>query len=164
MVSIRRARPDDVDFLLELLTDEEVEPFLARVSARTRDELLEEVGAEPGKAGRYVIEVDGERAGTLTYERINCRSRIASVGGLAVHPPFRGRRVADDAARLFQRLLIEELGFHRLQLEIYAFNERAIAHAERAGWIHEGVKRKAYLYDGEWVDGVMFALVAEDLD
>jgi RimJ/RimL family protein N-acetyltransferase len=163
MIAIRRARPDDVDFLLELLTHEEVEPFLARVSTKTRDALLEEIGAEPEERGRFVIEVDGERAGTMTYERVNRRSRIAQVGGLAVHPAFRGRRVADEAARLFQRLLIEELGFHRLQLEIYGFNTRAQAHAERAGWIREGVKRKAYLYDGDWVDSVLYGLVAEDL-
>ena len=57
-----------------------------------------------------------------------------------------------------------ELGFHRLQLEVYGFNERAMAHAERVGFTREGVKRKAYLYEGEWVDGVLFGLVQEDLD
>jgi len=67
-------------------------------------------------------------------------------------------------ARLFQRHLLEELGYHRLELEIYAFNERACAHAERAGFVREGQKRKAYLKDGEWVDSVLYALLAEELD
>ena len=49
-------------------------------------------------------------------------------------------------------------------MEVYAFNERALRHAERAGWIREGMRRKAYLRDGAWVDGVMFGLVEEDLD
>ena len=110
-----------------------------------------------------MIEADGERAGALAYERANERSRIAQLGGLAVHPRFRGRRIADEAARLLQRHLIHELGYHRLQLEVYAFNERAIAHAERAGFMREGVRRRAYLRDGEWVDSVLFALVEEDL-
>jgi RimJ/RimL family protein N-acetyltransferase len=81
-----------------------------------------------------------------------------------VHPAFRGHRLADEAARLFQQLLLEELGFHRLELEIYAVNERACAHAERVGFVREGRKRKAYLKDGEWVDSVLFALISEDLD
>ena len=92
------------------------------------------------------------------------RSRIAHLGGLAVHPDFRGRRLADEAARLLQRHLIDELGFHRLELEIYGFNERASAHAERAGFVREGVKRKAYRRGDGWVDGVLYGLVAEDLD
>ena len=79
-------------------------------------------------------------------------------------PAFRGRRLGDDAARLVQRYLILELGYHRLELEIYGFNERAIAHAERVGFVREGVKRRAYRRRGEWVDGVLFALIREDLD
>ena len=63
----------------------------------------------------------------MDFEVVNRRSAIASVGGLAVHPRFRGRRVGDEAARLFQRHLPLELGLHRLQLEIHGFNERAIA-------------------------------------
>jgi RimJ/RimL family protein N-acetyltransferase len=122
------------------------------------------MAGDPVDFGRIVIEVDGEPAGVLGYERVNRRSRIAHLGGLAVHPRFRGRRVADDAARLLQSHLIDELGYHRLQLEVYGFNERAIAHAERAGFTREGVRRKAYLYEGDWVDGVLFGLVAEDLD
>ena len=100
----------------------------------------------------------------MGFQVENRRSRIASLGGLAVHPEFRGRRISDEAARQFQRHLIRDLGYHRLQLEIYAFNERAIAHAERVGFVREGVRRRAYRRHGEWVDGIMFGLVREDLD
>ncbi len=164
-VSIRRATTDDVDFLVELVTHEDVEPFLAAVRAKGRDELLQEVArsdAEPDAFGVFVVEVDGELAGTMRFERGNQRSRIANLGGLAVHPDHRGHRVADEAARLFQRHLLDDLGFHRLQLEIYGFNTRALAHAERAGFTREGVRRKAYWRNDEWVDGVLFGLVAED--
>jgi RimJ/RimL family protein N-acetyltransferase len=30
--------------------------------------------------------------------------------------------------------------------------------------VREGVKRKAYLRHGEWVDGVLFGLLREDLE
>ena len=59
--------------------------------------------------------------------------------------------------------LIDELGFHRLQMEIYGFNERAMRHAERAGFVREGVRRKAYWRNDEWVDGVLYGLVVEDI-
>jgi RimJ/RimL family protein N-acetyltransferase len=166
-ITIRRARPDDVDFLVDLVGHEDVEPFLAAVRAKGRDEILGEVArghSEPDAFGLFVIEVDGELAGTMRFERANRRSRIADLGGLAVHPDFRGAKVADTAARLFQRLLFDELGFHRLQMEIYRFNERAMRHAERAGFTREGIRRKAYWRNDEWVDGVLYGLVAEDLE
>ena len=78
-------------------------------------------------------------------------------------PTSAGRRSPTAAARLFQRHLFDELGFHRVQMEIYGFNERAMRHAERAGFTREGVRRKAYWRNEEWVDGVLYGLVAEDL-
>ena len=170
-IRLRRATRDDVSFLLDVLTDEDVQPFLGRGGAFDEDGVLAELDRqdeEPDAFGRFVIEVLEEggwrAAGTLGFERVNRRSRIAQLERLAVHPAFRGRRLADDAARLFQRHLIFDLGFHRVQLEIYGFNERAQRHAERAGFVREGVKRKAYRRGDGWVDGVVYGLVREDLE
>jgi RimJ/RimL family protein N-acetyltransferase len=169
-VRLRRAEPGDADFLLELTTHEDVEPYLAGSRPRDRDGVLEEIersAHDPEEFGRFVVEVDedGEwrRAGAMGFELANRRSRIANLGNLAIHPDFRGRKLADVAARLFQQQLFE-LGFHRLQLEIYGFNERAMAHAERAGFVREGVRRRAYWRHDDWVDGVLYGLVREDLE
>lgn len=165
-VTIRRATADDVDYLVGLVTHGDVAPFLAAIRPGSAEELHAAIAAadtDPDASGLYVIEVGGERAGTMAFQRVNRRSRIAGLEGVAVDPRFRGRGVADTAARLFQRHLIDELGFHRLQLEVYAFNERAIRHAERAGFVREGVRRSAYWRNETWVDGVLFGLVAEDL-
>ena len=164
-ISIRRARADDADFLVELVTHEDVEPYLAAVRAKGRHEIVAEIERseeEPEAFGLFVVEVDGELAGTMRFERGNVRSRIANLGGLAIHPEFRGGKIADVAARLFQRHLFDDLGFHRAQLEIYGFNERAMRHAERAGFVREGVRRRAYWRNGEWVDGVLYGLLADE--
>jgi RimJ/RimL family protein N-acetyltransferase len=166
-VALRRAIPSDADFLVELVADDDVRPFLGPRTAASREEVLEEIErslAEPNAFGRFVIAVDGEPAGALGFRVQSEPNRIARLEKLAVHPRFRGRRLADDAARLFQRLLLEELGFHRLEMEIYGFNERACAHAERAGFVREGRKRQAYRKDGKWVDSVLYAILAEDLE
>lgn len=163
---LRRATPDDVDFLVALATHEEVEPFMAAVSPRDRDSLLAEIDrsrAEPESHGRFVIEVGEARAGALAFTRVNRSSRIAHLHAVMLHPDFRGRGLADGAARLLARHLLLELDYHRLELEVYGFNERALRHAERL-YVREGTKRKAYWRHGEWMDGVCFALLREDLD
>jgi RimJ/RimL family protein N-acetyltransferase len=157
-VSIRPATADDVDFLVELYTHDEVRPFLAAGTPYGREwveESLERI---------VVAELDGEPAGAMAWDVKSERNGIVHVGGLAVHPDFRGRRLADDAARLFQRHLIRERGYHRIELEIYGFNERAQRHAERSGFVREGVKRQAYRRGDGWEDGILYAVVAEDLD
>ena len=168
---LRRAALDDVAFLAELAGHDDVEPFLSVRRARDPRAVREEIQrslAEPQETGRFVIEVEDNgawrRAGSMAFDLANKRNRIANLGGLAIHPDYRGRKLSDEAARLFQRHLLVDLDFHRLQLEIYGFNERAIQHAERSGFVREGVKRKAYWRHGEWADGVQFGLVREDLE
>jgi len=163
-VAIRPAGDADVEFLVELYADEEVRPFLAAAGSYDRDGVLAKVAQDPERGGVMIVELEGEQAGAMVWELTNRRSGIVHVGGLAVHPRFRGRRLADEAARLFQRHLIHERGFHRIELEVYGFNERAQRHAERSGFVREGVKRKAYRRGDGWEDGVLYALVAEDLE
>ena len=157
-VSIRPAGAADVDFLVELYAHEEVRPFLAAGTPYDRDWMVEHLD------GLMLVELDGQPAGAMAWEVKSERNGIVHVGGLAIHPRCRGRRLADDAARLLQRHLIHERGFHRIELEVYGFNERAQRHAERAGFVREGVKRKAYRRGDGWVDGVLYGLVAEDLE
>ncbi len=164
--TLRRATADDVPFLTSLATHDDVEPYMAAVSVRDEEGLREEVRRgerEPEEYGRFVIEVDGARAGALAFEVKNRRSRIADLRGVMLHPDFRGRGLADAAARRIVRHLFDDLGYHRIELEVYGFNERALRHAERI-YVREGVKRKAYHRHGEWVDGVLFGLIREDLD
>jgi RimJ/RimL family protein N-acetyltransferase len=166
-VQIRRARADDVDFLLGLILDEETKPFLGFPAELTRDDLLEEIArsdSDPHAFGRFVIESGGERVGSLGFRLVNERNRIAEAGRFAIHPAYRGRGIGDEAARLFQRHLLVDLDLHRIELQIYGFNDRAIAQAERTGYVREGIKRQAYLKNGEWQDAVLFGLVREDLD
>ena len=164
--SLRRATGEDVDFMVSLAAHEDVEPFMAAVSARDPDALAEEVRraeAEPEHYGRFIVEVEGEPAGVMAFEVRNGRSRIVSVRSVMLHPDYRGRGIADRAARVLARYLLLDLGYHRLELEVYGFNERALRHADRI-YVREGVKRKAYRRHGEWVDGVLYGLIREDLD
>lgn len=65
-VRLRRAELHDVDFLLELMTHAEVDPYLAAVRPRDRDALLDEIERserEPEEFGRFVVEVEEEGSG-----------------------------------------------------------------------------------------------------
>ena len=165
--ALRRATEADVGFLVELASHDEVEPFMAAVSARGHDELLEEVRRsedDPQHHGRLIVEVEGKPAGVLAFEVANRRSRIANLHAIMLHPDHRGRGLGVEATRLLVRHLVFDLGYHRVELEVYGFNERALGLFERAGFVREGVRRRAYDRHGDWADGVLFGLVREDLE
>lgn len=158
---------EDVEWLVELYTDHDVEPFLGGQRANDREAVLAEIERsqrEPERFGRLIAELDGERAGAFGYREVSERHRTVHLEALAVAPGFRRRGVADEGARLLQRYLFDELGYHRLELACYGFNEAAIRHSERVGFVREGVKRRAYMRHGEWQDAVQFALLADERD
>jgi len=167
---LRRATAHDVDYLVALQAGPEVSPFLSAGRASTHDELLAEVErsmAETEAYGRLLIEVPIERewrvVGAIGFERTNRRSRIARFFGLAIHPDFRGRHLGEAAIRELARVLFVELGCHRLEAGVYGFNERAMAVIERAGFVREGIKRRAYWVEPDWVDGIEYGLLDDEI-
>jgi RimJ/RimL family protein N-acetyltransferase len=164
-VELRRANRSDAGFLLDLLTGDDTRDFLGRVPDTIDDVLadIERSEQEPAVFGWLVAEDAGDGVGCVAYHVLSERHRIAEGNRLVVHPRFRGTGAADEIARAFQRLVLRDLDMHRLELQIFAFNERAIVHAERIGFVREGVKRKAYERGGEWRDAALFSMLAEEL-
>jgi RimJ/RimL family protein N-acetyltransferase len=165
-VKLRRAEARDADFLLDLITHDDTRRYLGSRAADTRERVLADIARsqdEPAAFGWYIGEDDGGRVGCVAFERVSEQHRIAEAGRFVIHPDARGSGAADALARAFARHLLRDLGFHRIELKIYGFNARAIAHAERVGYVREGVKRRAYLKDGEWTDAVLFSLLEDEL-
>jgi RimJ/RimL family protein N-acetyltransferase len=78
--------------------------------------------------------------------------------GIGLLAPYRGRGIgaqlalaAIDAARMN--------GIERIELEVWASNVTAIALYLQLGFVHEGLRRRARLLDGQYDDGVEMALL-----
>jgi len=164
-VTLRPAARADVPFLVELLAHSSVRPYLAAVRPSAPAEVaaeIERAAAEPEAYGLLVIERDGRAAGTVSFTRTNRRSRIADLHSLAVHPAARSGGTAARAVGRLLDNLFGERGFHRVECEVYGFNDRAAAFFERLGFTREGARRRAYRHGDGWVDGIRFGLLAEE--
>lgn len=78
-------------------------------------------------------------------------------------PQGRDRGLGTEAVRLMLCHAFHVLGLHRVGLEYYAFNPRAARAYEKAGFVVEGRRREALLFDGEWVDALMMSVLADEL-
>jgi len=58
--------------------------------------------------------------------------------------------------------IFDRLNAHRIQLDAYTDNERAIRAYERVGFRREGVRRAAVMRDGVWVDLTLMALLENE--
>ncbi len=83
-------------------------------------------------------------------------SRHGGVLGIGLLPEWRGRGVG--AALLVRTLeAAEAAGMTRVELEVFASNVRAIRAFEGAGFVREGLKRRARRIDGRVDDVVCMA-------
>ncbi|WNB86827.1 GNAT family protein [Cellulomonas sp. ATA003] len=78
---------------------------------------------------------------------------------ILVGPAGRDRGLGSEATALVLRHAFAHLGLYRVELGVYAFNPRARAVYERAGFVPEGVRRAALLFDGERVDEATMAVL-----
>jgi RimJ/RimL family protein N-acetyltransferase len=104
----------------------------------------------------------GKWAGEVVLNELDvpnesCGFRIALQG-----PQFYGRGLGSEATRLIIDYGFNVVGVHRIELEVYDFNPRARHVYEKVGFVHEGTKRDALRWDGEWTDCHCMALLDHD--
>jgi ribosomal protein S18 acetylase RimI-like enzyme len=106
---------------------------------------------------------EGEALGGLALTLVSRHSRICQLNRLMVAPAGRGRGVAAQAVRLACRRVLVEHDFHRVQVETYGDNLTAQRLFERVGFTYEGARRRAYWRREQWLDGVLYGMLAEEV-
>lgn len=81
---------------------------------------------------------------------------------IALSASARGRGLGTEATQLIVDYVFDELPVNRLELEVFAFNPRAMAVYEHVGFRTEGRRRQALHWDGEFVDAIMMSIVRSD--
>jgi aminoglycoside 6'-N-acetyltransferase len=112
----------------------------------------------------FAIVVDGETVGLIQYhEEDDPMYRHAGID-LFLSQSVQGRGLGTDAVRTMARHLVDDRGHHRLVIDPAADNVAAIRAYEKAGFRPVGVMRRyERLPGGEWHDGLLMDLLADEL-
>lgn len=103
----------------------------------------------------------GELVGEVVLNELDASSQSCNLR-ILIGAHGRDRGLGTDAVRLITAYGLETLGLHRISLEVYAFNPRARAVYEKAGYRLEGTLREALRWDDGWVDTHVMAILATD--
>ena len=93
-----------------------------------------------------------------SYEAVNqsCGFRIL------LGPQGRDRGFGSEATRLVLDHAFWTTDLHRIELEVYAFNPRAVHVYRKVGFVYEGTRRHALRFDGERVDAIGMAVLRHE--
>ncbi|QCB22679.1 GNAT family protein [Streptomyces sp. SS52] len=153
----------DAAHMGEIIGDPEVRRFTGSPGHELTPELLRSwYGSRSAQPDRLDLAVtdpaDGEVLGEVVLHAWVPEERSCTFRTL-IGARGRGRGIGTEATRLIVGYAFEELGLHRVQLDAYAFNDRALRVYEKVGFVREGVRREVELRDGVWVDEVLMAVL-----
>lgn len=75
---------------------------------------------------------------------------------------FWGKGIATETTQIITDYGFNTLGLHRVELTAYNLNPAAYKAYEKAGYVHEGVKRQSGFRDGKFHDKVMMSALATE--
>ena len=109
-----------------------------------------------------VVELsDGQPIGAASLWGIDRHNRVGHLG-LSLLLEHRGRGYAGEVVRLLCRYGFRLRGLHRLQIETLSDNIAMRKTAASAGFTQEGVLRRSAWLDGQFVDEIIFGLLADE--
>ncbi|MDV9174702.1 GNAT family protein [Streptomyces sp. W16] len=160
---LRPFTESDADGIWQLIQDPEVVRFTFEPSTELTPERLRSwYATRADQCDRLDLAVTdpatGELLGEVVLHEWDPTARSCTFRTL-IGPRGRGRGIGTEATRLIVGYAFEQLGLHRIQLEVYGHNHRARRVYEKVGFVVEGVRREAQLRDGEWVDDVLMAIL-----
>jgi [ribosomal protein S5]-alanine N-acetyltransferase len=111
----------------------------------------------------FVIEVQGQLQGQLNVANVMYGSVSSAVLGYWVSPEVAGRGVMPTAVALVTDYLMNQVGLHRVEINIRPENTASLRVVQKLGFRYEGLKQRYIHINGDWRDHYVFALTKEEL-
>ncbi len=166
-VVLRDLRPSDATSLLTLLTSEEVARFISPPPSTVE-------GFE-----RFIVWAHRQRnAGAYACFAVTLPDNDTAIGifqlrelepgfgtaewGFAIGSGFWGTGAFTQGAELLLQFAFDTVGVHRLEARAAVKNGRGNGALQKIGAVQEGVLRKSFLRNGQYLDQVLYAIVDDD--
>ena len=167
MVTLRELRISDAASLLAMLSTEEVARFIS--PPPTTVEGLERFIAWTQReraAGNYACFAVVPHGMDSAIGIFQVRQLEPGFGtaewGFAIGSAFWGTGVFMDGARLVIDFAFDVIGAHRLEARAAILNGRGNGALRKVGAMQEGILRKSFLRNGEYLDQALWTILDED--
>lgn len=166
-IDLREFRTSDVGpRYLGWLRDPEVFRFIESNRTGITEEgvrsYVADVLASPDSVFLAIVrKSDQLHIGNLRIGPINPVHRFASVGMLIGEKSCWGQGYASEAIALATRFAFDTLDLRRLEAASLSVNKGSTKAFLKAGWTYDGLERRKWLFEGQFVDGDRLCVLRE---
>jgi RimJ/RimL family protein N-acetyltransferase len=167
LVSLRELRESDAASLFAMLTTEEVSRFISPPPATVEGFARFIAWTQRQRAaGQYVCFAVVPHGTETAVGLFQIRSIDPGFGsgewGFAIGSAFWGTGMFVDGAKLAIDFAFDVIGVHRLEARAAVRNGRGNGALRKIGAVQEGVLRRSFLRNGEYLDQTLWSVLAED--
>jgi RimJ/RimL family protein N-acetyltransferase len=166
-VTLRELRASDAPSLFAMLTTEEVSRFISpppttvegfeRFIAWTLRQRL------AGSYACFAVTVEGTDTAIGIFQLRELEPGFGTAEwGFAIGSPYWGSGAFQEGAELMINFAFDEVGVHRLEARAAVRNGRGNGALRKVGAVQEGVLRKSFLKNGEYLDQVLWTILEEE--
>lgn len=162
--SIRPIEEDDIETMYQWYNDQEVNLWSSGAwplnTLQTKDQLaVKFLDGSPDTYRYSILDQNNLLIGTLGFKEINGPARSAALFIVIGDKTYWSKGYGTDALIIFTRFLFTQWNFHRISLDTWDKNIRAIRAYEKVGFKIEGRQREARYVLGNYHDAILMGLL-----
>ena len=165
-VYLRPNEPADADNYVRWLNDEAVRQWVTfhlPMTEKAEREFLDTVATKPDRvAFALVLKAGNRHIGAVGLNELRWKDRAAVLGIVIGEKDCWGQGYGTEATRLLLRYAFTTLNLNRVELGVFAFNERAVRTYEKCGFVREGVRRQWAFINGRYTDELVYSVLANE--
>ncbi len=166
-IRLREYRKEDAEQAKEYVNDPEVKrllnpniPYLI-----TLEEEQKWVDGQSSFKDTYnfaIETIEGNKyIGGCGINNIDWKNSVAVVGIMIGDKNYWGKGYGTDAMKTLVRFIFEQMNIHKIKLNVFSYNERAIKSYEKCGFRIEGKLLQEIYRDGKYYDDIIMGLIRE---
>jgi diamine N-acetyltransferase len=169
-VRLRAIEREDVPTFVRWFNDPEVRQFILMIRPMSMADEERWVERLPERQDDFLFAVEalveGEwvHIGNVGLHDVDWKNRSAVFGIALGEKQYWGRGYGTKATKAVLRYAFGELNLHRVELEVFAYNPRAIRCYEKAGFRREGTRRQSHFHDGQYHDAYRMGILREEFE
>ena len=166
-VSLRELRLSDAASLFSMLTTEEVARFISPPPSTIEGfERFIAWTLQQRSMGTYVcfaVTLEGTDTAIGIFQLRQLEPGFGTAEwGFAIGSPYWGSGIFEEGAMLVLSFAFDTIGVHRLEARSAVRNGRGNGALRKLGAVQEGVLRKSFLRNGEYLDQHLWTILDED--
>lgn len=158
-VILRAIEESDIKQLSKWINDREITQFLTvciplseKEEKNWYEDMLKKKEQEKSIALGIADKKTKKLIGDISLEKVNWINRNSELGIFIGEKAYWGKGYGTEAVKLMLKLAFEDLNLHKVYLDVYDFNKRAIKSYEKCGFKQEGMLREHIYKEGKYRD------------